>query len=82
MGSFINRARDAATKASDAAKSGAQQAKERGPEMSLKRKLGGLAEDLGQTVFRQAEGEGGLEAEIDRLVAEMRGIQAEIDGVD
>lgn len=82
MASFLDRAKDAAKQAGDKAKQGVEQAKDRGQEMSLNRKFNGLAEELGQIVFRQREGEGGLEAEVDRLVAEMRGVQAEIEGLD
>ncbi len=82
MASFLDRAKDAAKQAGDMAKQGVEQAKDRGQEMSLNRKFNGLAEELGQIVFRQREGEGGLEAEVDRLVAEMRGVQAEIEGLD
>ena len=82
MSTFMDRAKGAAKQAADMAKQGAEQAKERGAELTLRRKFNGLAEELGQIVFRQKEGEGGLEAEVDRLVAEMRGVQAEMDGMD
>ena len=50
--------------------------------MNLKRKQSALAADLGRIVFRQREGETGLDAEIDRLVSEMRGVRAEIEALD
>ena len=49
--------------------------------MSLKRRLSALAEDLGQVVFRQRQGEAGLDAEVDRLVSEMRAVDAEIEAL-
>ena len=69
--------RDYAKKAGDAVKKGAGTARKKTQEVSLKRRQKGLAADLGQIVFRQREGETGLDAEIDRLVSEMRGVRAE-----
>jgi hypothetical protein len=41
-----------------------------------------LAADLGHVVFRQREGEIGLDAEVDRLVGEMRSVRAEIEALE
>jgi hypothetical protein len=68
-------------KAVSAGKKGVSQAKEKGQELTLRRRLNALAADLGQVVYRQRQGEGGLDAEVDRLVSEMRGVNAEIDAL-
>ena len=52
-------------------------AREKAQDFGLKRRQNALAADLGHIVFRQREGESGLDAEIDRLVSEMRGVRAE-----
>ena len=79
---WLDKAKDAASKAQDVARKGAEQAKDTSQKVMLRRKLDGAAEELGHIVFRQREGEGGLDAEIDRLVGEMRGLRAEIDAVE
>jgi hypothetical protein len=76
---LVDKAREAAKRASDAAQKGATEAREKAHEMTLKRRLNALAEDLGHVVFRQREGEMALDAEIDRLVAEMRAVRAEME---
>jgi hypothetical protein len=73
--------REFAKRAGDTAKRGADAARGRTQELTLKRRQNALAADLGHIVFRQREGETGLDAEIDRLVSEMRGVQAEIDSL-
>ena len=78
---FADEVREYAKRAGDTAKRGAETARGKTRELTLKRRQKALAADLGQIVFRQREGETGLDAEIDRLVAEMRGVQAEIDGL-
>ena len=40
-----------------------------------------LAEDLGHVVYRQHDGLTGLEGEVDRIVAEMRALYAEIAAI-
>jgi hypothetical protein len=75
---LLDKAKEAADKAKVAASKGIEEAKEKGQEMSLKRKLNSLAEELGEVVFRQKEGEAGLDGEVDRLVGEMRSTKAEI----
>lgn len=82
MGDWVERAREQVAKASEAAKASADQAKLQGQGLMLKRKFDALAKDLGQIVFRQREGEGGLDVEIDRLVGEMRGVRAELDALE
>ena len=79
---LVDRAKDTARRASEAAQRGADTAREKGQELALKRRHNALAEDLGHIVFRQREGETGLDAEIDRLVSEMRGVRAEIEALD
>jgi hypothetical protein len=50
--------------------------------MGLKRRQNALAQDLGFLVVRQRDGESGLDAEIDRMVGEVKAVQAEIDALD
>lgn len=77
---FVDKAKDAAKKATDAAQKGANEAKDKAHDYNLKRHVSGLAEELGHLVVRQRDGEAGLDAEIDRLVSEIRAAQAEIEG--
>lgn len=79
---FMDKVRETAQKGVDAAQKGAAEAREKASEMSLKRRFNASAEQLGLLVYRQREGEAGLEADIDRLVSEMRGIAAELDALD
>jgi hypothetical protein len=76
---LVDRGKEAARRAAEAAQRGAGQAREKGQELALKRRYNALAQDLGEIVFRQREGEAGLDAEVDRLVGEMRGVRAEQD---
>jgi metal-dependent amidase/aminoacylase/carboxypeptidase family protein len=82
MSSFLDGAKGAAKKASEAAQKGAAAAQDKMQEMQLKRKLNAASAELGQVVYRQREGETGLDAEVDRLVSEMRGLRAEIDALE
>ena len=76
---MLDRARETAKRASEAAQRGADTAREKGQELALKRRQNALAQDLGFIVFRQREGEGGLDAEVERLVGEMRALRDEIE---
>lgn len=78
---FVDDVRDYAKRAGEAAKKGAETARDRAQGLTLKRRENALAADLGHIVFRQREGETGLDAEVDRLVAEMRGTRAEADAL-
>ena len=78
---LMDKAKEAAKAAADAAQKGLDDAKDAGQSFQLKRKLAGLAEELGETVYRQREGEAGLDAEVDRLVEEMRAVKAEISAL-
>lgn len=75
---LMDKAKEAAKAAAEAAQKGLDEAKDAGQSFQLKRKLSGLAEELGETVYRQREGESGLDGEVDRLVEEMRAVKAEI----
>ncbi|MEW6583328.1 MAG: hypothetical protein AB1416_11280 [Actinomycetota bacterium] len=79
---LLDKAKDAAKKAQEAAARGLDEAKEKGQEYTLKRRQASLAQELGEVVFRQKEGEAGLDAEIDRLVGEMRSVKAELAALD
>jgi hypothetical protein len=75
----MDKVKETAQKGMDAAQKGMGEAKEKASELSLKRKFNGLAEELGTLVFRQREGETGLEPEIDRVVGEMREVAAQFE---
>lgn len=79
---LVDKARDAAKKAVDAAQKGAEEARDKATEMSLKRKLNAQAEELGHVVVRQRDGEAGLDAEVDRLVSEIRATRAEMEALE
>jgi hypothetical protein len=79
---LVDTARDAARTAADAARRGAGEARDRATGMSLRRRLNGQAEELGHVVVRQRDGEAGLDAEIDRLVSEIRATRAEIAALE
>jgi hypothetical protein len=78
---YTDEVRDYAKRAGDAAKDGAAAVQSKAKEYTLKRRKKALAGDLGEIVFRQREGETGLDAEVDRLVSEVRGVQAEIEAL-
>lgn len=79
---LVDKARDAAKKAAVAAQKGAEEARDKASELSLRRKLNGQAEELGHVVVRQRDGEAGLDAEVDRLVSEIRATRAEIEALE
>lgn len=76
---FTDKAKELANKTADAAKKGAGDARDMGEKLLLQRKQNAVAEELGHVVYRQHQGMRGLEGEVDRLVAEMKALQAEID---
>jgi hypothetical protein len=75
-------AKDAAKKVAEVTQEGLSEAKDKGQELVLRRKANGYAEELGYLVVRQRDGEAGLDGEVDRLVAEIRAIEAEIKALD
>ena len=79
---LVDKARDAAKKAAEAAQKGAGEARDKAQELGLRRKMNALAEDLGHVVVRQRDGESGLDAEVDRLVSEIRAARAEIEALE
>jgi hypothetical protein len=79
---FVDKLKDTAQKGMDAAQKGMGEAKEKASELSLKRKFNGLAEELGTLVFRQREGELGLQDDIDRVIRDMREVVAQLDADD
>jgi hypothetical protein len=68
-------------KARETAERLADSAKQKGRELTLQRKLDGQAKEVGELVFRQKEGESGLDAEVERLISEMRGVRSELDAL-
>lgn len=79
---LVDEARDAAKRVADAAQKGAAKARDKAQELGLKRRMNALAEDLGHVVARQRDGEPGLDAEVDRLVSEIRAARAEIEALE
>lgn len=79
---LVDKAKDAARRAADVAQKGAEEARDKAQELGLKRRSNALAEELGHVVVRQHDGEPGLEPEVERLVAEIRAVRAEIAGLD
>jgi hypothetical protein len=75
---LVDKAKDAAKVAVDAGKKGIDEAKDAGQTYQLKRSIGNLTEQLGHVVYRQHEGESGLDAEVTRLVEEIRATKAEL----
>ncbi len=79
---LMDKAKEAAKAAADVAQRGLDEAKDAGQKVTLKRRYSSLAEELGETVFRQREGEAGLDAEVDRLVGEMRAVRGEMEALE
>jgi hypothetical protein len=79
---LVDKAKEAAKRAADAAQKGAEEARDKAQELGLKRKQNALAQDLGYLVVRQRDGESGLDAEIDRVVSEIKAVRAEMDALD
>lgn len=78
---FTDKAKDLASKTADAAQKGARDARDMGEKLLLQRKLNEAAEQLGHLVYQQHQGMKGMEAEVDRLVSEMKALHAEIDAI-
>jgi hypothetical protein len=79
---LMDKAKDAAKTAKDAAQKGLDDAKDAGQVFQLKRTVSNLTEQLGHVVFRQHEGEAGLDSEVIRLVDEIRATKAEIQSLE
>lgn len=79
---LVDKAREAAKRATDVAQKSASDARDKAQELGLKRRQNALAEDLGHVVVRQHDGESGLDAEVERLVSEIRALAAEIAALD
>jgi hypothetical protein len=79
---ILDKAVAATKKVTGAAQEGLAEAKDKGQSLVLKRKINGYAEEIGHLVARQKGGEAGLDAEVDRLVSEIRAVEAEIKALD
>jgi len=79
---IVDKAKDAAKVAKDAAQKGIDDAKDAGQLFTLKRTLSSQTEQLGHVVYRQHEGEAGLDSEVARLAAEIRSTKAEIEALE
>jgi hypothetical protein len=79
---LVDKAKDAAKVAAGAAQKGLDDVKDAGQLYGLRRSQGTLTDQLGNVVFRQHEGEAGLESEVNRLVEEIRAVKAEIESLE
>lgn len=79
---LMDKAREAAKQAADAGKRGLDEAKTTGERAMQKRRCTQLTTELGDVVFRQRNGEAGLEPEIDRLVADLRTAREQLDAMN
>lgn len=77
---FLDKAKEQAGKLAEKAKEGAEAGKEKLGEVQTKRKIEGLLHDLGAVVYQQRTGQAGADsdAEIDRLVAEVKELEAQL----
>ena len=75
---IVDKAKDAAKVAKDAGQKGLDDAKDAGRLFTLKRSLSTQTEQLGHVVYRQHDGEAGLDSEVIRVVEEIRSTKAEI----
>jgi hypothetical protein len=82
MAEITEKAKDAAGKVAKLAQDGISQAKDKSHKLTLKRKMNGFASELGNVVYRQKQGEVGLDAEVERLVGEMRAAEAELKAAE
>jgi seryl-tRNA synthetase len=79
---ILDKARDVAKQAGDMASKAVDEVKEKGQGFQLQRKVNSLAEELGHIAYRQKTGEQGLDAEVDRLVAEITQAKVELEAVE
>ena len=79
---IMDKAKDAAKTAKGAAQKGLDDAKDAGQVYQLKRNVTNLTEQLGHVVYRQHEGEAGLDSEVTRLVDEIRATKDEIQSLE
>ena len=78
---LMDKAKEAAKAAEAVARSAASDARDKGDELMLKRKVNSLAEELGHVTYRQHDGLTDLEGEVNRLVGEMRALYVEIEAI-
>lgn len=79
---FMDKLKDTAQKGVDAAQKAVDEGREKASELTLKRKFNSSAQELGVLVLRQREGETGLDADIERVMGEMRETAKELDALD
>ncbi len=79
---ILDKAVDAGKKVAETAQEGLSDAKDKAQSVVLKRKVNGFAEEIGHLVIRQKGGEAGLDTEIDRLIGEVRAVEAEMKALD
>jgi hypothetical protein len=79
---WVDTAKTSAKRVGEAVQKGFGTARDKGQQMRLKHKHDKLAAELGHLTFRQREGETGLDAEVDRVVSEMRGVRAEQEALE
>jgi hypothetical protein len=77
---FLDKVKDTATKGADKAKQGVKAGQEKLEDAKLKKKIEGAKTEIGGLVYEQRSGSAGpaTEAEIDRLVGEIKAAEEEL----
>jgi len=82
MKALVDKARDAARQMEDLARTGIDEARDKGEELLQRRQLDSLARQLGYVEHRIHGGEGGLQTERERLLLAMDGMYAALGDED
>ena len=77
---FMDKVKETAAKGTEMAKSGVKAGQDKLDEQKAKKKIGDLKEELGGVVYAQKTGTGNgtADAEIERLVSEIKDAEAEL----
>jgi hypothetical protein len=80
---FMDKVKETAAKGTEMAKGAAKAGQDKIDEQKAKKKLGDLKEELGGVVYAQktGAGDGSTDAEIERLVNEIKEAEAELEAI-
>ena len=80
---LLDKVKETAQKGADLAKEGVKAGQDKIDETKLKKKVGDLKEELGGVVYAQktGTGNGSADAEIERLVSELKDAEAELASI-
>jgi len=80
---FMDKVKETAAKGTEMAKTGVKAGQDKLDEQKTKKKIGELKEELGGVVYAQktGTGNGSADAEIERLVGEIRNAEAELAAI-